>query len=373
MLHTDIPNPASIRQLAGVREPFSVSIYLRTSPIPTESEPSRIELRNQVTAAAKQLTEAGAGRAAIEELEDAVADLIQDRQFWSYLSRSLAIFHYAGHLQTFRVPNVLPSTLEVADRLYIKPLLRSITFPQTAFVLALSQNAARLVEVAADAGAYVMDVPGLPEDAASAVGLPSISGRSPSGRIQGSEGQKVRLTQYARSVDAAIRPLVTGSGMPLILATTEPLNGIYRGVSTNPLLAATTIEGNPDERSPEELAAEARPVLDKIYAAQLAELSDLVETRFNEGRGATDLSDIARASTYGAVDTLLVDIDEKIPGYVDEASGAITFDPADDAHNYGVVDEIARRALLSGARVLAVRAADVPGGGAAAAITRFAV
>jgi hypothetical protein len=372
MLHTDIPNPASIRQLAGVREPFSVSIYLRTSPIPTESEPSRIELRNQMAAAAKQLVEAGASRAAVEDLEDAIADLIQDRQFWSYLSQSLAIFYYAGHLQTFRVPNVLPSALEVADRLYLKPLLRAITFPQTAFVLALSQNAARLVEVSADAGAYVVEVAGLPSDAASAVGLPSISGRSPSGRIQGSEGQKVRLTQYSRSVDAAIRPLVTGSGLPLILATSEPLNGIYRGVSTYPHLAAT-IDGNPDERSPEELAADARPLLDKLYAGQLNELSNLIESRFNEGRGATDLSDIARAATYGAIDTLVVDIDQKIPGYLDEASGAITFNEADDAHNYGVVDEIARRALLSGARVLAVRAADVPGGGPAAAITRFAV
>ncbi|MCI4659015.1 baeRF11 domain-containing protein [Cryobacterium zhongshanensis] len=373
MLHTDIPTPTSIRQLAAVREPFCVSIYLPTSPVPTESEPSRIELRNQVAAAARQLTEAGAGRAVVEELEDAIADLIQDRQFWSYLSRSLAIFHYSGHLQTFRVPNVLPSVLEVADRLYIKPLLRAITFPQTAFVLALSQNAARLVEVSPDAGAYVVDVPGLPADAASAVGLPSISGRSPSGRLQGSEGQKVRLAQYSRSVDAAIRPLVTGSGLPLILATAEPLNGIFRGVSAYPLLAAPTIEGNPDERTPEELAAVARPVLDRLYTAQLGELSDLIEARFSEGRGATDLSDIARAATYGAIDTLVVDIDRKIPGYVDEASGAITFDDEDDAHNYGVVDEIARRALLSGARVLAVRADDVPGGGPAAAITRFAV
>ena len=72
-------------------------------------------------------------------------------------------------------------------------------------------------------------------------------------------------------------------------------------------------------------------------------------------------------------DSLVVDIDQRIPGYVDEASSAITFVEEDDAHNYGVVDEIARRALLAGARVLAVRTADVPGGGAAAAITRFAV
>jgi hypothetical protein len=38
-----------------------------------------------------------------------------------------------------------------------------------------------------------------------------------------------------------------------------------------------------------------------------------------------------------------------------------------------VVDEIARRVLLTGGRVLAVRRQDIPGGGSAAAILRYPV
>jgi hypothetical protein len=40
---------------------------------------------------------------------------------------------------------------------------------------------------------------------------------------------------------------------------------------------------------------------------------------------------------------------------------------------YGIVDEIASRALKSGARVVAARRADIPGGGSLAAILRYAV
>jgi len=40
----------------------------------------------------------------------------------------------------------------------------------------------------------------------------------PSGRIQAAEGQKVLLRQFARQVDKALRPVVTGSGVPLVLA-----------------------------------------------------------------------------------------------------------------------------------------------------------
>ncbi len=45
----------------------------------------------------------------------------------------------------------------------------------------------------------------------------------------------------------------------------------------------------------------------------------------------------------------------------------------DDAVSYGVVDEILRRVLLSGGRVLALRTAEVPGGGPLAAILRYAL
>ena len=70
---------------------------------------------------------------------------------------------------------------------------------------------------------------------------------------------------------------------------------------------------------------------------------------------------------------VIVDIDESLPGFIDEETGAVTFDEEDDASNYGVIDEIARRVFLASGTVLAVRAADVPGGGPAAAILRFAI
>jgi hypothetical protein len=69
---------------------------------------------------------------------------------------------------------------------------------------------------------------------------------------------------------------------------------------------------------------------------------------------------------------VLVDIDEVVPGYVDEDTGAITLDEGGDAANYGVVDEIARRVWLNGGTVLAVRRADIPGNGSVAAILRYA-
>jgi hypothetical protein len=259
----------------------------------------------------------------------------------------------------------------VSDRFYIKPLIRAVTFPQSAFILALAQNSVRLIEISAAAPANRLDVPGMPADVASAVGLESVKGRSPDGRIQGSEGQKVRMREYAHAIEAAIHPILATSSRPLILAGAEPLTSIFRSVCAYPRMVEPVISGNPEEKSDEQLAAAARPLLDTLYASVLADLKDRFGTNAAHGRAVIDLTDVARAATSKAIETLLVDIDQRVPGYVDEETGVVTLDTDDDASNYGVVDEILRRALLSDARVFAVRAEDVPGGGAVAATVRF--
>jgi hypothetical protein len=246
-----------------------------------------------------------------------------------------------------------------------------VTFPQVALVLALAQGSVRLVEVTPDAGPWEVRVDDLPTDAASAVRQSSITDRSPSGRIQGSEGQKVRMRQYARSIERALRPILAGGDVPLILAGTEPMNSIYRSVNSYPRLAATSIPGNPEATTNEELAATARTVLDELYASDLAEILELWELRTGQHRTLTDVADVARAATFGAVDTVLVDIDAAVPGAVDEDTGAVTF-AAGSVTNYGVVDEIARRVWVQGGRVLAVRQAEVPGEQGVAAILRYA-
>ena len=70
---------------------------------------------------------------------------------------------------------------------------------------------------------------------------------------------------------------------------------------------------------------------------------------------------------------MLVDIDEVVIGTVDETSGAVTFADRPGKDSYGVVDEIAGRALASGAKVLGVRKADIPDGAHLAAILRYPI
>jgi hypothetical protein len=373
MLHVDIPTAAEIDRLAAARGPAHVSIYLPTTPETQHIGTARIALGNLLKEAETQLAAAGAPKRTVRSLSEQVADLIDDDDFWAHQANSLALFATPEALQSFRLPSHLTATVQVADRFHIKPLLRAVTVGQHAFVLALAENGVRLIEVFADLPAREVRVHGLPRDAAGAAGTASVNSRSYSGRIGGAEGQKTLLRSYCRKVDAALRPVLSGRPEPLILAATEPLLSMFRSVATFPGLAAEAIRTSPDRMAPGALAEAARPILDAIHAALIATVQARFASLRGAGRATTDIATAARAATAGAVELLMVDIDGAIPGTLDEATGAVTFAAAEGAGSYGVVDEIARRTIATGGRVLAVRAGDIPDGAPLAAILRHPV
>ena len=372
MLYVDIPTTADLKALASHRGDICVSIYLPTTPVSQETRGDRIELKNLAKQAVQQLEAAGADKRRVAALAEHLDDLVDDDEFWRFQARSLAVLATPDNIRTFRVPNALSPMVEVSDRFHLKPLLRAVTFPNACYVLALAEGAVRMIEVSADLPAATVKVDGMPMSAADAVRRASVNDRSPSGRIQGSEGQKVLLRQYARKVDGALRGLLAGSDIPLVLAATQPLAAIYRSVNTYSHLASATIAVSPGALTDAQLAERARPVLDGLYHDEIAAFANLFESRDKHGQATTDIAQAARAATYGAVETMLMDIDEVIPGKIDE-TGSVTFADRASADNYGVVDEIAGRVIMSGGRVLGVRKADIPGGKSLAAILRYPV
>lgn len=371
-LNTDVPSRRQVEQLLAVESPLSVSIYAPSTPIGAQVGASRLEFKNLVKEATGQLEASGAPSDQVEAITEELDDILDDDEFWRQQSRSIAVFATPEVCQTFRVPNRLPSEVEVGDRLYVKPLLRAITFPQAGYVLALAAGSVRLVEFAADGPSEVVKVPDLPDSAADAAGKSSLSDRAPIRRIQGSEGQKLRLLQYARKIDQTLRPLLAGLDLPLVLAAAEPIASVYRQVNSYPHLLPIGIPGNPEQVQDENLVASARTIVDDQHRQDVSELNDRIADLASSGRSSTDLAGLAYAATQGLVGTLLVDLERRIPGVIG-ADGRIELASEDDHRSYGVVDEIARRVLQAGGTVLAVRGDEIATGQPAAGILRYPI
>lgn len=357
-LHSDIPTGSELERLVGETAEYCVSIYLPTHRVTQETHQDRVLLRDLTRQAVQQLESVDADEDVVADIEAHLGHLADDDdEFWVNQAESLAIFAGADRFETHRLPNHLQAMVEVSDRYHITPLLRAVTFPHAAWILALSQGSVRLLEVGPSGAPEEVHVADLPHDAMES---------------SGNKIHRAREAAYARKVDSALRHVLTGSDLPLILAASKPMAALYRSVNTYPHLVTKREHSNPDTTSDAELADAARAILDEVYADQLVELAARFDELRSQGRTAVDISDLARLSTLGAVDTLLVDIDANVPGTIDDG-GAVTLDESDQPANYGVTDEIARRVLLAGGRVLAVRSGDLPDDGPVAGLLRFVV
>lgn len=372
MLHIDLPTRAEIDLLAAHRGAPAISIYLPTTPVTQDTQSDRIALKNALREAIGQLQAVDTAKRTILPIEDAVEALVDDDDFWATQANGLAVFVAPDFLRTFRLPSRLENMVQVSDRFHLKSLLRSVTFPQDAYVLAISVGDVRLIEVSADLPADTVKVPGLPRDFNDALGKKTHLEQGTMGKT-GSMSENALMNRYCRAVDSALRPLLAGQERPLIVAASEPLASIYRAVSSYPHTAEQVIGGSVQRTPDHELAARARTILDELHADSIATLADLYRTRENQGRATGDIAQAARAATFGAIDTLVVDMNDVVPGTVDEETGAVTFADGAGADSYGIIDEIVSRAMKSGAQIVSARKADIPGGGSLAAILRFPV
>jgi hypothetical protein len=391
MLHIDIPTLAEFKALAQIKGETCVSLYLPTSPLADNIRANRIAFRDLAREALAQLREAGADKrkiAVFEERFDHLAGLEHDVQdedkirklqrakpdpfdtFWRYQANGLAVLSTPGLMRMFRLPNPPKPLAEVADRFHLTPLIRVMTSPHDIFVLALAEESVRLIHAFANFPPVRLQIPDLPRNAEEATRRPSFHVRAPRRRLQNLEGEKVLLHKYVRKVEQAVHGVLAGLNTPLVLAAEEPLATMFRSLNTYPRLADEIIEGNPDLTTDAELEDAAIPILDRLYSRELK----AVIARYDElkpRRATTDVSYAAHAATAGAVEQLLVDLDAVVPGLVSDIDGSVIYSASDDAETYSVVDEVARRALYTGARVLGARREELPDRAPLAAILRY--
>ncbi|MEO6944474.1 MAG: hypothetical protein ABI053_07165 [Lacisediminihabitans sp.] len=370
MLYVDIPTSSDLLALTEQRGAQSVSLYLPTSPIRAEAEASRIELKNLAREAAILLRKQGASAEQIASIDTHLDALVDDSEFWRYQAHSLAIFVTPDHIRHYQLASGLDRQVHVSDRFQLAQLLRAVTFPNAGYVLLLTEGEARVVEVSAETPATTLTIPELPETSEPYKTQP-LADRLPRLRAQGTLGDASAQRQFARRVNSLVRDHLRGSGLPLVLAASEPMSSIYRTMNTYPRLADDVISATP-AMSDSELAEKSRPVFDKLYASELAEWRRVFDDLDSAGRATTDVASAARAATFGAVHSLLIDITRTVPGTV-AADGTVSFADSVSADNYDVLGEIAARVIQSNGNVLAVRSEDIPRGASLAAVLRYAV
>ncbi len=370
MLHVDPLTLQEFARLDSERGAYCVSIYLPTHPVSRDTPQDKILFKNLTKQAVAQLGDCGADKGNIAAIADRFDRLAANTPFWNHAAEGLVVFATLDQFETWRLPRPMPARVEVADRFYLKPLISLLTLPREALLLQLSEAAARLWLVT-ESNFTEVSVPAMPADFDTA--MQNRTGAGAEVRMRQKEDVKVRLQQYVSDIETAMRPVLRTLNLPLLLAGVELLVSYYRHADTYPRTIGEAIVGNQDNRPTKAIAEEARAILrrwyDDLVTSWLARVDDLQ----GEGLATTDLSQIARATEDGRIETLVVDVETHIPGRI--TNGVIVEEAKVGAAtaSYDILDELAGRTFRQGGRVLGVSSGRIPRGAKAAAVFRYAL
>lgn len=371
MLHLDLPTPREIAALNARRGAGLVSIAMPTTPLTqdTASDQGRYAaLADQALDALEPVLEPER----LDALADRLAEVAEDTAFWAHQARSLVVLAEPDRVRTYRLANRLTPSVATGDRYRLTPLLRALTFPFAAHVLQLHQEGAQLWHLDRDGTPMRVDVPGMPDDAAAFAGRAHFS-RSPRRRLAADEGKRVRLDAYARAVAKALRPVLGSVRGPLFVAASAPLGAFFSAHFSAPDVAVAPLDSVGPTSPPHALVPAVAAALDARHARDLEALRARFFDRHAAGLASADIDTLAHAGALGAVETLMVDMDRTVPGAVDPETGAVTRAEAESAFTGDILDDIAGLALATGARVLSVRAGDLPGDSPLAGLLRYRV
>jgi hypothetical protein len=383
-------NKEAIKQLAAANEYPCVSIYLPLEQEADKHDKNRIRLKNQLAAAAEQLSEQGLAGDEVADLLQPAADMIAHGRFTLNLelNEGLAIFLAPETTEIYTLPVSFAEQALVANHFYLTPLLPLLQENGRFYILALSQNEIRFLQATAHSIEAVMlddDIPASLDDALKWEDPETQSqwhtGASPqAGRrrqaifhghgVTNEETQKERIQEYFRQVAAGIDDLLKEKKAPLVLAGVDYLLPIYQKVSGYPHLAEGTVSGNPEQLSRQILREKAwavvAPQFDEARQEALARFADQAGSEM----GTDVVEEVIAAAHYGQVDTLFMAENGRYWGSFDETQAAVQSGSRDDGESQELLERTAVNTLLHGGTVYTMPRADMPGEATAAALLR---
>jgi len=362
-----------------------VSLYIPTHRSGPEAQQDPIRLKNHIRRAEERLVGTGVRRREASEILHPARELIGDEAFWRHQSGGLALFLRAGWFRCYRLPLIFDESVVVSDRFHVSALLPLLAGDGHFFVLALSENEARLLAGTRFA-VHVVNVPGLPagvkdalrfDDPQKEVGSHAAERGGPGARVVlhgqgiGAEVQKERLGRYLHAVDGAVRRSLREQQAPLVLAGVEYVRSMYRGINTYPHLLEEGISGSPDRASSEELHTRAWALVETLFARDRDDAAATYRGALGTGRASNTLEEGLTAAGAGRIDVLFVPTPTHVLSATHGSSGVAHADGGQELGARDLIEQAVVRTVLNGGTVYAVPEGEMPDRAPVAALLRY--
>ena len=373
-----LPTTERLKQLLAPQAGPCVSVYLPTHRRHPENQQDPIRFKNLVAGVEASLREKYRGRD-VRPILEPFHKLCEDRNFWNRTLDGLAVLAAGDSFDVFPVRATVPERVVVAETFHLKPLLRVVQTADRFHVLGITRDRVSLWE-GDRYGLAPVDLAGFPATLTDALGAEKtephkgiVSGGGTTHFGHGGRKDEIGVDteRFFRRIDQEVFARFSKpAGVPLVLVGLVENTAEFRKHSKNPLLAAAGVAGDPGSFAGDQLRAAVWDVVLPAYLERLQAMTDDFHAARDKQLASADLSDVARASTEGRVGRLLIDADKVVPGTL-AADGAVRYAELSNPDVDDLLDDIAERALGTGAEVVVVPHDRMPTDTGLAAVFRY--
>jgi len=377
-----------IKALAQQTHPQSISIFMPM--LRTETHQNRIRFKNLVREARQQLLDRGMEAREADSFLQSAQELSDDQIFWGQPDNGLAVFIAPGDFRYYRLPIPFEEKLHISNTYLIAPLFPLFTNNGLFYILALSQNEVRLFEGTRHS-IKAVDLPrGTPQNVVHALQLDHpdkqvqfqttpaqgatraalLHGNSGQGAVE--QDQKERIERYLNRIDASLKPIFRDQKAPLVLAGVEYLLPIYRKISEYAHIMPDGIIGNPEPLGPDELHAQAWPIVEPIFCQEVDQVIERYHESFGVGKSSDSVDEIASAAVNGRVACLITAVGAQVWGRFNDETGRATHHQEQrKGDDLDLLDFAAHQTLQNSGKVYALPQDKLPTASPIIAVFRY--
>jgi hypothetical protein len=376
----------------------SLSIFAPMVQAGPETRQNPVRIKNLLRQAEEKLIDLGMRGNEVSDFLAPARNLVKDASYWQQQATALVIFRNPTLFKAYRLPLDVEDLVVVGSTFHIKPLLPLLANDGRFFILAVSENEARLYSATRHniSEVHVEDMPKSlaevlkfdiieprPQFHSIAAGetLTARPGAAPTraGWLQGhgepKDLAKEHIERYFRDIDRALRDVLQNERAPLVLAGVRYFLPIYQQVNSYPHLMNEIVEGNPERnrKSLLELHREAWKIVEPVFKKRQEESADLCRMAINRGKGSKDISEVLPAAFNSRVDRLFVPTGMQLWGSFNPSDGGvrINYTPAAATGEDDLLNLAAFQTYLKGGMVFAVNPNEMPVNSNVAAAYRF--
>jgi hypothetical protein len=358
---------ATLLDLAGHTSEQCISIFIPTHQRGKEVNEGQdhIVFKNHLQRIRQTLESQSLRSNDVNDLMQPLEALLDDGQFWRHQQAGLAVLRSPDFFAYFHSPLPLESSSQVDSRFHISPLLPFAQRSPAYYLLQVGKNGIKLYKADSFTINEVNTAEAMPSglDAVTkyyefeeqlqgrTMGTGGAMAMYDSNQDSGNKEKDHLLADYFRLVDAAIVEVIGTQNLPLVLASVEYFQPIYRDINTYPHLQEKSLTGNFDHTQPDEMHQMAQELLGDSIEQEKQRRIEQYQNNSGGDLVSSDMKQVLKASVKGQIEVLFLKAGASVWGSLKEDTLRTSIHDEKQEGDESLIETAALHTLRNGGEV----------------------